>query len=159
MLKFQRNIYDETIIEFDDALDRASEAVANFAFPILSSGKNKLTGAYGREGLITVREQLKTSHEILNKRISEMLNVNNKNWIMLSDDGKTIITYGAEKHVLHGPGYEPALSGDRRGRPGPDLYAPGEIKTSGEKSSIFLPKGSQSAASRLRGFFPTHMWR
>ena len=34
------------------------------------------------------------------------------------------------------------------------LYAPGEIKTSGEKSSIFLPKGSQSAASRLRGIFP-----
>lgn len=90
MLKFQREIYDHTVIEFDDALDRASEAVSNFAFPILGSDKNKLMGAYGREGLITVKDNVKASQEILNKRISEMLGVNNKNWLVLTDDGKNV---------------------------------------------------------------------
>lgn len=89
MLKFQREIYDATVQEFDDALDRASEAVANFAFPILST-KNNLIGTYGREGLISVRDQLKGSNDILNKKISEMMNVNKKNWIELTDDGKNI---------------------------------------------------------------------
>ncbi len=71
MLEFQRITYDGTIKEVDDALDRKSEAVANFAFPGLSKDRKEIVGYYGREGLNIIKDQLKVSGELLNKKIGQ----------------------------------------------------------------------------------------
>lgn len=92
MMKFQRETYNSTIKEFDDALDRASEAVANMSFPGLSKDRKSLVGYYGREGLNVVKEQLKVSSELLNKKIGETFfeGKEDSEYIYLSQDGKTV---------------------------------------------------------------------
>ncbi len=95
MMPFQRAAYDSTIKSYDektDALDRASEAVANMAFPGLSKDKKGLIGYYGKDGLNIVKEQLKASSELLNKKISEVF-FNGKesdDLLQMTQDGKTI---------------------------------------------------------------------
>lgn len=95
MLDFQLTTYKQAIHMQEDALDKKSEAVANFAFPVLSSDKKSLIGSYGREGIGILRNQLKTHADILNKRIAiEILRdkalENETDLLYLSDDGKTI---------------------------------------------------------------------
>lgn len=92
MMKFQRETYDSTVKDFDDALDRASEAVANMSFPGLSKDRKSLTGYYGREGLNIVKEQLKVSSDLLNKKISEMFfdGKEDSELMYITQDGKTI---------------------------------------------------------------------
>lgn len=93
MLPFQKKIYDRAIAENqEDSLDRKSEAVANFVFPGLSSDKKELTGYYAGEGVALVKNQLKVSHELLNKKLSKELfgNETEKDLITVSPDGKSI---------------------------------------------------------------------
>jgi DNA polymerase III delta prime subunit len=94
MLPFQRKIYDIAIRNRDDTLDRRSEAVANFVFPGLSQDRKELVGLYGREGVTTVKNQLKSSHDALNKKIaSEILGITEggpNDLIYATEDGKTI---------------------------------------------------------------------
>ena len=91
MLKFQRDIYNSAVQDFDDALDRASEAVANMAFPGLSKDRKSLEGYYGREGLNVVKEQIKISPDLLNKKIGEIFNeTDNQEWVYITKNGKTI---------------------------------------------------------------------
>jgi superfamily II DNA or RNA helicase len=92
MLDFQKNAYDQAILEQNDALDRKSEAVSNFVFPGLSEDHKSIVGYYGREGLLKVKNQLKTNSEILNRKISEILNghPNEKNLLYISSDGKNL---------------------------------------------------------------------
>lgn len=74
MGKFQLEAYEEAkklAIEEADALDRKSEAVANFVFPGLNSDKTKLIGLYGREGLTQLKNQLKNHHEKINNLIAK----------------------------------------------------------------------------------------
>lgn len=74
MGKFQLKAYEEAkklAIEEADALDRKSEAVANFVFPGLSSDKTKLVGLYGRDGLTQLRNQLKNHYEKINNLIAK----------------------------------------------------------------------------------------
>lgn len=74
MLPFQRKVYNEAIKFSDDALDKKSEAVANFAFPCIND-KKELVGCYGREGINTLRNQLKNYPDIINKKVAmEILN-------------------------------------------------------------------------------------
>ena len=71
MHEFQRATYDEILRTADeDTLDRRSEAVANFSFPGLSPDRKSIIGFYGNEGLITVKNQLKTHFEVLNSKIA-----------------------------------------------------------------------------------------
>jgi hypothetical protein len=76
----------------NDALDRKSEAAANFVFPGLSQNKKDLEGYYGREGLTIIKGQLKSYEDLLNKKVSELLfgHSKEKNLIGMSSDGKTI---------------------------------------------------------------------
>jgi Type III restriction enzyme, res subunit len=92
MLDFQREIYDTTIKDFDDALDRASEAVANMAFPGLSKDRKSLSGYYGREGLNIIKEQLKVSGPVLNKMIGERFfdGKEDRDLLYITNDGKTV---------------------------------------------------------------------
>lgn len=95
MLPFQNKIYEEALLEQDDTLDRRSEAVANFAFPGLDENKKEIVGYYGREGVNTLKNQLKTHYELLNKKIaSDILKtdyVDTDGDLMIpSDNGKTI---------------------------------------------------------------------
>lgn len=69
MLPFQKLVYDEAVRFQDDTLDRRSEAVANFAFPGLSTDHKDIKGYYGREGINVLKNQLKTHYEQLNKKI------------------------------------------------------------------------------------------
>ena len=68
MKPFQRKIYDSAIEDIKDTLDRKSEAVANFAFPVLSQTKNNIVGDYGNKGINVVKSQLKSHYDLLNKK-------------------------------------------------------------------------------------------
>lgn len=73
MEKFQLEAYEQAkqlAIEEADALDRKSEAVANFVFPGLDESRKKLVGLYGREGLNQLRNQLKNHHDKINNMIA-----------------------------------------------------------------------------------------
>jgi superfamily II DNA or RNA helicase len=73
MDKFQLEAYEEAkklAIEEADALDRKSEAVANFVFPGLDESRKKLIGLYGREGLNQLKNQLKNHHDKINNMIA-----------------------------------------------------------------------------------------
>ena len=68
MGKFQLEAYEEAkklAVEEADALDRKSEAVANFVFPGLSSDKKKLEGYYSTDGMNTVISQLNAKNKAL----------------------------------------------------------------------------------------------
>jgi hypothetical protein len=71
MDNFQKETYLESLKIIDDSLDRKSEAVANFVFPGLDEDKKKLVGLYGREGLNTLKNQLKNHHEKINNLIAK----------------------------------------------------------------------------------------
>ncbi len=79
MDNFQFEAYEaakKLAIEEADALDRKSEAVANFVFPGLDDDRKKLIGLYGREGLNILRNQLKNHYEKINKMIgTEILGI------------------------------------------------------------------------------------
>jgi hypothetical protein len=92
MLQLQRSVYDATVVEFDDSLDRKSEAVANFVFPGLSTDKKTIIGYYGKDGLATVKNQLKMVPELFNKKLSLELfgHEKDKDLIKISDNKKTI---------------------------------------------------------------------
>jgi len=74
MGKFQLEAYEEAkklAIEEADALDRKSEAVANFVFPGLNSDKTKIVGLYGRDGLTQLKNQLKNHYDKINNLIAK----------------------------------------------------------------------------------------
>jgi hypothetical protein len=110
MSTFQQNVYNLTIddqikeineLENDteehddekrDTLDRKSEAVSNFVFPGLSNDKKEIVGYFGREGINTIRNQLKENASLLNKKLSTFLygNENETDILYMSTDNKTI---------------------------------------------------------------------
>lgn len=74
MDKFQFEAYEEAknlAIQESDALDRKSEAVANFVFPGLNSTKTKLVGLYGRDGLNQLKNQLRNHYDKINTLIAK----------------------------------------------------------------------------------------
>lgn len=93
MLPFQRAIYDVAVQNRDDTLDRRSEAVANFVFPGLNQDRKELIGLYGREGILTIKNQLKINHDLINKKIGEdilKLDQEQNDLLYNTEDGKTI---------------------------------------------------------------------
>lgn len=96
MLPFQRKTYDDALATIDDTLDRRSEAVSNFVFPGLSDDRTKITGYFGKEGIMTIRNQLRTNRSLINSKLIELLNSNksaktSNDLIYLSNDNKTFI--------------------------------------------------------------------
>jgi DNA polymerase III delta prime subunit len=77
MEPFQYNTYLETTKNFDDTLDRASSAAANFVFPALNKEKNKIIGYYSNEGINTVISQIETDGDKIRTYINKEL-YNNK---------------------------------------------------------------------------------
>jgi superfamily II DNA or RNA helicase len=96
MEKFQLEAYHEAkklAIEEADALDRKSEAVANFVFPGLDSSKTKLIGLYGRDGLNQLKNQLKNHYDKINSMIAkEILGLKkyNEELININENTKNI---------------------------------------------------------------------
>lgn len=91
MLPFQRDTYSEAIKTIDDTLDRRSEAVSNFVFPGLNSDRTELIGYYGKDGINTVKNQLRTHSQSINTKLSNLVNTTDKNLIYLSRDNKNLI--------------------------------------------------------------------
>lgn len=73
MKQFQLDVYNRVVAEHQDALDKNSEAISNFAFPYLTSD-GSLGGTYGREGVKLTIQQVTSSHE-LQKKIKEYFKV------------------------------------------------------------------------------------
>ena len=71
MMKFQKKMYNYAVKHFDDALDRKSEAVANFVFPGLSTNRKNIVGYFGRNGLNVIINQLKSEGNLLNNLINK----------------------------------------------------------------------------------------
>ncbi len=71
MNDFQLSSYNDAIKNFDDTLDRASSAAANFVYPGLDSN-NHLKGFHSSEGLSRVLGQLKNKEELI-KAINKQL--------------------------------------------------------------------------------------
>ena len=63
---FQFATYAEAISHFDDTLDRASSAAANFVYPGLDSNGN-LKGYHSNEGLVRVLNNLTNRDELINE--------------------------------------------------------------------------------------------
>ncbi len=106
MDEFQLEAYKKAkalAIEEADALDRKSEAVANFVFPGLDDDRKKLIGLYGREGLNTLRNQLKNHYEKINKMIgTDILGISkpNEEFINISESTKNITGAILKKEYL-----------------------------------------------------------
>jgi hypothetical protein len=88
---------EETEVEVEeegrkDVLDRKSESICNFVFPGLSGDKKELAGYYGREGINTIKNQLKDNPVVLNKKLSQMLynNQDETEIITISNDGRML---------------------------------------------------------------------
>ncbi len=96
---FQFDAYEKAkaqAIEEADSLDRKSEAVANFVFPGLDDERKKLVGLYGREGLNTLKNQLKNHYEKINKMIgTEILKIEKPNEEFININEKTKNITGA----------------------------------------------------------------
>ena len=77
MEQFQLDAYNETMKTSETGIDKKSEAIANFVFPILDSSgvKTKIVGTSGREGLNILKGQLKSNHDKINKLIGELLGI------------------------------------------------------------------------------------
>ena len=76
-----------------DSLDRKSESVANFVFPGLDESRKKLVGLYGREGLNTLKNQLKNHHNKINELIGKdilKLKKTNEELININETTKNI---------------------------------------------------------------------
>ena len=71
MLNFQEKTYSSILGTEDDSLDRRSQAVSNFCFPGLDQDKKNIIGFFGKEGLNTIRSQIKTNKTLLQKLIND----------------------------------------------------------------------------------------
>lgn len=85
----QKKLYDEVILNYNDALEKASSDVCNFIFPILSSGTDKsIILTYGKTGKTTLSQQLLTNKTQLNELLNKYLKIKNydENLIYLKDN-------------------------------------------------------------------------
>jgi uncharacterized protein (UPF0212 family) len=89
MSQFQKSVYDKITNTIDDALDRRSEAISNFVFPCLNSDRTELEACFGKEGISTLRNQLRTHQQSINSKLMKMLQTTNENLIYLDKDNKT----------------------------------------------------------------------
>jgi len=105
MEPFQYTTYLETTKNFNDKLDRASSAAANFVFPGLNKEKNDLQGYYSNEGINIVESQINTDGDKLRKLINKKI-FNNKlskeveNNFLLVNENKNITGYILKKEYL-----------------------------------------------------------
>lgn len=65
MEKFQHGIYTLMVEELEDSLDRNSEAISNFVFPVLNEDNTKIVGVYGNYGKNILISQLHSSYRVL----------------------------------------------------------------------------------------------
>lgn len=75
MNEFQFSVYKNVLENSDDTLDRRSAAVANFVFPSYSTETKELIGVFGRDGLNSLKNVLKTNKEKLLELIVKKFNI------------------------------------------------------------------------------------
>ncbi len=89
MNEFQLDVYNEVIANSDDTLDRRSAAVANFVFPSYSLETKGVVGVFGREGLSSLRNMLKTNKEKLLSTVGKKFNIDESNTDIIVEYDKT----------------------------------------------------------------------
>jgi len=92
MNEFQLEVYNHVIANSDDTLDRRSAAVANFVFPSYSLETKDIVGVFGREGLSSLRNMLKTNKEKLLSTVA-------KKFEITDDSSEIIIEYDKTKSL------------------------------------------------------------
>jgi len=96
MEKFQQDSYIDTIENFDDALDRKSSAVSNFAFPIFSNETNKIVAGYGMEGLTNMMSSIRLHKD---KAFKALKSFGVKGNILVTVDNKAKTIGGELLHI------------------------------------------------------------
>jgi len=89
MNEFQLDVYNEVIQNSDDTLDRRSAAVANFVFPSYSLDEKKIVGVFGREGLNSLKNMLKTNKDKLLSSVAKRFNMQEEQNEIIIDYDKT----------------------------------------------------------------------
>ena len=105
MEDFQYKYYLETTKFFDDTLDRASSAAANFVFPGLNKEKNDLMGYFSSEGINMISNQLETDGDklrsLINKKIFDgKLSKDIENNFIILNENKVISGHILNKNYL-----------------------------------------------------------
>ncbi len=81
MNDYQQSVYDETVKSvIDDSLDRRSQAVSNIAFAIFGQDKKTLIGAFGKDAITSIINQMKYDGNKLCQMIIEKI-VKDKKYI------------------------------------------------------------------------------
>lgn len=101
MSEFQNSTYDDVIKMSSDALDRNTGAISNFAFPVLCEGKNNICGAHGKEGLTTIKIQLRNSYKRLNDNLREFLKISDPTVNAITLDASSDDIGGEFLHVKY----------------------------------------------------------
>src|SRR3990167_10431911 len=68
MEKLQLETYYKSVNDSHDDIDGLNKkvmAASNFVFPVLSSDKKSIIGSYGREGILLLRNQLKSNYDLI----------------------------------------------------------------------------------------------
>lgn len=106
MLPFQEKVYMEAAeVEEEDALDRRSEAIANFAFPGLSDDRKGVKGYFSTKGITVIKNQIKSDSEALSKKIAtEILGLDpsdlKEDMLQISDNQKSVTGLIMKKEYL-----------------------------------------------------------
>src|SRR5437868_973172 len=98
MMDFQNTVYQQTVTEKEDeddndTLDRKSTAISNFVIPGIGDS-DKLIGLFSNNGINTIKNQLKTKEQLLNKAIFNLIKkhfpdeTDKTNWLFLNEDKK-----------------------------------------------------------------------
>ena len=94
MNTFQNTIYQDVVQNSDDTLDRRSAAVANFVFPSYSLDTKEIIGVFGREGMNTIRNILKTNKDklftLLQKQFNIDESIDKNNYLLEYDKTKSL---------------------------------------------------------------------
>jgi len=93
MSPFQKKIYLDVFSRDEDALDKTTEAVANFAFPTMTNDRRSVVAKWSKDGVDTMKTQIRGDAELLSKKIETDIfkqTPSDEVIVRVSDNGKSV---------------------------------------------------------------------